>query len=408
MGTWFTTLHLHAADRPLGELQSACHALLRELLLAEDYVEIEDLEEADRILYVGPGEGTAWLTVYDSLMPQIDDMNCAPPNALTDFACLLAGKLDTVALGIGVADSDLFGVYLCQGDRLLQLPICPRSSGAEAVRTTFRGTVLEQLHIRIDEHSSPEDRMWGRRYAAEDCIDDREIIELLWEYCGLDPQWSSETEFHLGDELLMQAGFLRLAFRSTRPIDESILLHDESSPTELTPVDDRLENGGVASISPIVLRVGEPVNALAIELINENGGPSTGLSVAIEGAAIDQGLVQIDGMSVLTTFNPDQRIEMNAPLQPAELDKRPIQMAHFNELSIPPGLPFVITDDSQARALTEARRRIRIIVRPLGTATQPGEGTLILRIIPHGNRRNGRVRIELPIRVEGEEPSPNG
>src|SRR5690348_10112384 len=103
MGSFFTNVQVFAGDRPVEDVREAVIAALRqraaEAGLEEDET-IEDDEDAERVVMIGPAGPERWIAVYDQLTEDQD------PDSLRELGEALS-QVGAAAVTVLVHDSDI-------------------------------------------------------------------------------------------------------------------------------------------------------------------------------------------------------------------------------------------------------------------------------------------------------------
>jgi hypothetical protein len=357
VGLTTETVHVATAGLSAGEAERFVAAALRRSVLRGDFEEMESEEAADRTLYIRrSGE---WFTIHDTSFGSAEQL-----------AAALSKEADAPAVAITVSDSDEMNIRVWARGRVTS-KISARAG--ERAKGSIQGLV--DLAGPAVSRAAFEEALNVRTAFVEDKL--TRLAPLL----GLNSEWMLSCVEDVEEQEETEA--IRLWFRSTLPVPEA--------------------TGGAPDLQisswmgEQEFAVGEAARNLGGSILNR-GGDLRGLTVRVDGNALENGLIRID--SVTVTHFPPGGGKNAQPIREVSTFG-PEMEARFDEVRIPglPEPPRGLLQMLLFRKYLDQERTSNLYVSLEGAALEPGSGGVRVRLTPqNGDARTG-IALDCPVRV---------
>lgn len=367
MGLTAESAHIHVGEGFPGAVRNRTMESVREQLRRQGFVEVENQQESDRTVTLGPAEGQRWISVLDTQI-----------GSLEELARSVSQDLGATAVSAMVFDSDDVFLSLMRNGK--QVDRFERSEG----RTR-----------RADPERWPGDAAAFREALKDRPVFAEEQLARLAEALGIEAQRCLTPGGEAEGE-----GFIHLYFRhrssANKPKDAS------GSPV--------FRSSG-AIYPPFELGVGEKLWQAMTGYVTNMGGPGTGVRITVGGTAVEDELIRVDAVHVFQAGIP----------RVAEVRLEGACSAEFPDLKIgagviepEPGNIFQLIGQLRKQQKQVAERATMVSSHASGEAITPGQGTLILGFEPLDNPVRGgasqqfslivRPRVRVPLRANAAMP----
>jgi hypothetical protein len=379
VGAFFTNVQVRSQSR------SSWDALLKGLIdaaasegrsLAED-----DQADCDRSVVVGPGDD--WISVYDQTT---EDLSLDNLDALVTLASKIIGGS---ALSVFVHDSDVLELRLFDSGKLVDRynnapdyfaeDELTAQEAAAAAGNPQRWQALLADGRTVGDLSS----CWAQKpvFAEETAWKTAELL-------GCTPERMTVGHRDLKEGPLPDtATELRFCLRE-RPVWET----PAHGPPQLV---DEVDMGRANSR----MAVGDN---LQLSMTCQNaGGAGKGLSILVSGDALAKELVKVESFQVIVgSVMEGAEYQVLSPVPQTSTDE-PVLQATLPDQFIPAGVPggMQALGGNPIKAV-QVMARSQVHVNVVGSVVKAGKGTLVIRLCPGENSRQGSIDIERRLAID--------
>lgn len=393
MGAKFTNLQVFVGSKSSAEAQAEIIEAIRQFISSsgkfEEILDEQQFEDADRkIIIAPPFEDEPWISVYDE---------AGYDTLLTDQAKAISSALNTSVVSVQVFDSDVVNLNLLdKGELLDQYCNDPDYGRARRVSTKKRAELAgkPQLWSELfaDRSNIPATVEKLAGIWKETPVFAEDIVYNTAPLLGMaNPRVG--TGYYYSTREGLEPGFVVLSFRATQ-------VPDFMREAEGLPV---FSAGG--GITQALLTEGiTNRDTFGSASVTNQGGASRGLRLVVWGSALDQRLLEINTIQVVTrSTDSDQPIWSDYQLEAVEdSEGRTIRQLILPDFEIPSG---TVSQGINLEAGFSPHRVVaawfatQVHINLHGGGLKAGQGELYIGFQPLANPGNGQASWRIQVEV---------